>query len=336
MTSRRVLVATVTAFAAVASAVALRRRAVSGVPPELRHPVLYLPLHVTNAATLAVGRRLTFPGARIRPDVRVERLTVPADRHSPAVDVVTYRRATGTHRGAALIWIHGGGTVLGTPAMGNAWCGRVAAELDVLVVSVDYRLAPEHPFPAGLDDCYRVLRWLHEEAANLGLDPARIAVGGDSAGGGLAATLAQRARDTGVPVRFQLLVYPMLDDRTVLRPGPDRPVFTWTPPSNRFGWTAYLGHPPREHEDRPYAAAARRADLTGLAPAWIGVGDLDLFHREDVDYAGRLREAGVACELLVVPGMYHGADTLFDGRERRMTAFRTGMLNALRAALTES
>ncbi|OJF15003.1 alpha/beta hydrolase [Couchioplanes caeruleus] len=334
MITRRVL-GTLAAVAALA-AVAVRRRAVAGVPPELRHPALYLPLNVTNAATLAVGRRLRFPGARIRPGVRVERRTVPAGHGHPPVGVVVYRRAGSAAAPGALLWIHGGGMVLGTPAIGHAWCSRVAAELGLTVVSVDYRLAPEHPFPAGLDDCYRVLRWLHDEAPALGIDPARIAVGGDSAGGGLAATLAQRARDTGVAVRLQLLVYPMLDDRTVLRERPDRPVFTWTPASNRYGWTAYLGHPPHEDDDRPYIAAARRTDLTGLAPAWIGVGDLDLFHREDVGYAHRLREAGVPCELLVVPGMYHGADALFDRREPTMTAFRTAMLKALLAALTDA
>ncbi|GGQ50008.1 alpha/beta hydrolase [Couchioplanes azureus] len=331
MTTLRVLGAL--AAAAVLAAVAVRRRAVAAVPPGLRHPVLYLPLSVTNAATLAAGRRLRFPGGRVRPGVRVERRTVPAGPGSPPVGVVVYRGAAAARATGALLWIHGGGTVLGTPAIGHAWCSRVAAELGVPVVSVDYRLAPEHPYPAALDDCHHALRWLHEQAAALGVDPARIAVGGDSAGGGLAAALAQRARDTGPAVALQLLVYPMLDDRTVLRERPDRPVFTWTPASNRYGWTAYLGHPPREDDDRPYVAAARRADLTGLAPAWIGVGDLDLFHREDVDYAHRLRAAGVPCELVVVPGMYHGADALLDRREPTMTAFRTAMLKTLRSAL---
>ena len=137
-------------------------------------------------------------------------------------------------------------------------------------------LAPEHPFPAALNDCAAALTWLREHCAAAGV-PTRIAVGGASAGGGLAADLAQWALDHDVPVDFQLLLYPMLDDRTLDHGPGDRGHLIWTPEANRLGWTAYLGHPAEEREDRPYAVAARRADLTGLPPAWIGVGDLDLF-----------------------------------------------------------
>ena len=235
----------------------------------------------------------------------------------------------------ALLWIHGGGFVLGHPAYYHDVCSRLVAELGIVVVSVDYRLAPENPFPAGLEDCYTALAWLHSSAAELGVDPARVAVGGDSAGAGLSAALAQLAHDRGeVPVRFQLLIYPMLDDRTVLRTDHvGTGTFVWSPTSNRFGWTCYLGHPPQAGPERPYAAAARRGDLGGLPPAWIGVGDIDLFHAEDVAYAGRLTAAGVPCELVVVPGMYHGADGLVSGVPS-MTAFRDGATEALRAALT--
>lgn len=334
MTLRRVLGKLGTVAALVTDRrITTLRRALTAVAPELRHPVLYLPLNLTNAATLAIGRRLPAVGSAIRPGIRAERTTVTAT--DPAVNVVIYQAPGRSKPSGALLWIHGGGTVMGTLRQGHAWCSRVADELGALVVSVDYRLAPENPYPAGLDDCYQALRWLHDNAVNLGIDPARIAVGGDSAGGGLAAALAQRARDTSLPVRFQLLVYPMLDDRTILRAeAHDRTFYTWTPTSNRFAWTAYLGHPPQERDDRPYTAAARRANLTGLPPAWIGVGDLDLFHAEDVGYARRLREAGVECELRIEPGMYHGADALFDGKAPSMTAFRSSMLDSLRAALT--
>jgi acetyl esterase/lipase len=136
-----------------------------------------------------------------------------------------------------------------------------------------------------------------------------------------------------VPVRFQLLVYPMLDDRTVLRGDhTGTGAFGWTPSANRFGWTSYLAHEPRPEEPRPYAAAARRADLRCLPPAWIGVGALDLFHAEDLDYAERLSAAGVPCELVVVPGMYHGADGLLDGKATSMAGFRAQMIEALRTA----
>jgi acetyl esterase/lipase len=128
----------------------------------------------------------------------------------------------------------------------------------------------------------------------------------------------------------------MLDDRTVLHtPDPSRGVFVWTSTSNRFAWTAYLGLPPREDDNRPYIAAARRTNLTGLPPSWIGVGDLDLFYAENIDYAHRLREAGIDCELHTEPGMYHGADVLLDGKAAAMTTFRNNMLDALRTALNK-
>lgn len=312
--------------------VAARRRALSEVPAELRRPMLHVPLNITNTLTLAVVRRLTRTlDPPLRGEVRAERRTTTT---TPAVDVVVYEHPERSTPSGALLWIHGGGTILGTPELSHPWCSQVADELGTLVVSVDFRLAPENPFPAGLDDCYEALRWLHDNATDLGVDPARIAVGGDSAGGGMAAALAQRAHDDGLPVCFQLLVYPMLDDRTTLRDDHERRgTFTWTPASNHFAWSAYLGRTPQEREDRPYAAASRRADLTGLAPAWIGVGDLDLFWSEDIDYAHRLRRAGVACELRVEPGMYHGADILVE-TSPAMTAFQTSKLDALRRALT--
>ncbi|MEL7208924.1 MAG: alpha/beta hydrolase, partial [Actinomycetota bacterium] len=203
-----------------------------------------------------------------------------------------------------------------------------------LVVSVDYRLAPEHPFPAALDDCMAALRWLQGRAAELGVDATRIAVGGASAGGGLAASVCQRARDEGGPdICFQLLNYPMLDDRTVLVDDHEgRGVFVWTPTSNRFGWSAYLGGHPREVDDRPYAVPARTEDLAGLPPAWVGVGELDLFHAENVDYASRLGAAGVDCALHTVPGMYHAADGIAAGAES-MREYRAAMVSALDDAL---
>jgi acetyl esterase/lipase len=154
-----------------------------------------------------------------------------------------------------------------------------------------------------------VLRWMREHADELGIDPDRIAVVGASAGGGLSAAVAQRSHDEGIPLRAQVLVYPMLDDRTALRVDHDgRGRFGWTPASNRFGWSAYLGREPRLTDAPEYAAPARREDLTGLAPAWIGVGDLDLFYDEDVEYAERLTASGVPCRLVTVAGMYHAAD----------------------------
>ena len=184
--------------------------------------------------------------------------------------------------------------VVGSPQSETRGAAQLARELGALVVSPDYRLAPEHPYPAALDDCMSTLYWMRDNADELGIDPDRIAVTGSSAGGGLTAAVAQRAHDEGIRLRAQAMVYPMLDDRTVLRDDHGgRGRFLWTPASNRFGWTAYLGRPPRMSDAPEYAAPARREDLSGLAPAWIGVGDLDLFYDESVDYADRLRAAGV-------------------------------------------
>ena len=323
------LVAAAVTVAAGVRSVATKRRAIATVPAELRHPILYVPFRMTSRVLARALRHVPIPSSPMAPGVAVDRRVLPGE---PPIDVYVYQPAARPLPSGAVLYMHGGGYVFGHPSTYHDVCSRLAADLGVMVVSVDYRLAVDHPFPAGLEDCFRALRWTHEQP---GVDPARVAVAGDSAGGGLAAALAQMAHDRGVPVCFQALIYPMLDDRTVLRAdhlGTGQLV--WTPASNRFGWTAYLGHPPAEEEPRPYAAAARRDDLTGLAPAWIGVGDLDLFHQEDVQYAGRLRAAGVPCELVVVPGMYHGADGFLDGRVPSMTDFRAAMVKSLAQALT--
>jgi acetyl esterase/lipase len=315
-------------LAGLAAAVVRRARTVAAVAPELRQPDLWLPLSIGSPLELRLGRRLF--GARVTEPVagvRVTRSDVPGGQ-----DVFVYEPAERT--GGALLWVHGGGTVLGRPEGDHELCSRMARDLGIVVVSARYRLAPEHPFPAALDDLAAALRDLHARAGDLGVHPARIAVGGASAGGGLAAALAQRATDEGVPVAFQLLVYPMLDDRTVLRPGTSaRGRLVWTPRSNRWAWTAYLGHPPRADEPRPYAAPARRLDLSGLPPAWIGVGGLDLFHDEDVAYARRLQAAGVPAELHVEPGMYHAAELELQTTVASMRAFRQRLVDALGAAV---
>ena len=321
--------------AVMASRVVLARRRLMGpVLPELRHPLLLVPVHF-GPRSLRLIRRAPIPPTSLAPGIDVAQRTVPACGEHPGVEVFVYDRPTRSRPSGALLWIHGGGFVMGHPVTYHELCSRFAHDVGIVVVSVDYRLAPEHPFPAGLEDCYAALQWVQDHADDLGVDPSRIAIGGDSAGGGLAAALAQLAHDRGeVPVCFQMLVYPMLDDRTVLRRDHSGTgSFVWTPTSNAFGWTSYLGHPARADEDRPYAVPARRADLTGLPPAWIGVGDLDLFHAEDLKYAERLRAAGVPCQLQIVAGMYHGADGLFR-TSSAMNAFRAARRDALSTALT--
>ena len=319
---------------AVGRSIARQRPAMAAVAPELRHPGLFLPVDLDARLLVvarALARRASLPAA---PGVEVVERTVPGADGAPGPAVVVYQRPDRAPASGALVWMHGGGMVLGTPAQDQPWCSAMADELGILVVSVDYRLAPEHPFPAALDDCMAALAWVHDAADELGVDRDRIAVGGGSAGGGLAAAVCQRARDEGgPPVCFQLLNYPMLDDRTVLVDDHGgRGAFVWTPASNRFGWTAYLGGPPRLDGAPTHAAPARTTDLAGLPPAWIGVGELDLFHDEDVDYARRLEAAGVACELREVPGMYHGADLLV-ARDPAMQADRSAMVQALRRAV---
>jgi acetyl esterase/lipase len=290
-------------------------------------------MSLRSDTTLRIVRRLlafSLSRAAVPDGVRLRADRVPAAEGRPAVRVLVYERAGRSRPSGALLWIHGGGLVMGAPEQGHDLCSRFAEQLGLVVVGVDYRLAPDHPFPAGLEDCYAALAWLHAQAGALGVDPARIAVGGDSAGGGLAACLAQVAHDRGGPaIRFQLLQYPMLDDRTALRE--DHDALVWTSASNRYGWSAYLGHLPRHDEPRPYASAARRTDLRGLPPTWIGVGDVDLFHRECADYAARLRAAGVPCALHLAPGMYHGAEH-FVPAAPSVREFRDRMAAALAAA----
>ena len=211
--------------------------------------------------------------------------------------------------GPALLWIHGGGYVGGSARLDDKLCRRFAEHLGIVVAAVDYRLAPEHPFPAGLDDCYATLDWL---ARRDDVDAARIAIGGASAGGGLAAALALLVRDRSeISVAMQLLSYPMLDDRTVVRSDIDeRHVRLWSNRSNAYGWRSYLAAPPGSAGVTGLAAPARHDDLTGLPPTWMGVGTLDLFFDEDVRYAERLRASGVRCRLDVVEGAFHGFDVV--------------------------
>jgi acetyl esterase/lipase len=319
-----------------ARSVLRRRRLVEElVAPDLRSPMLYLPTPVPNLAVVRLLRRIPLGKALPLPAGVTAKVRTAYVRGREPVAVHLFEPENRTGPTGVLYWIHGGGFLFGTPEMAQPFAGRVATELGVLVVAVDYRLAPENPFPVPLEDCYTGLRWLHDNAERLGVDPHRIAVGGDSAGGGLAASLAQLAHDRReVPVRLQLLVYPMLDDRTCLRADHgDTGRIGWDPTSNRFGWTSYLGRAPIDGLAPEYAVAARRTNLAGLPPAWIGVGTLDLFHDEDVRYAQRLRDAGVDVELHVVPGMPHGADVAMP-HAPSMQTFTGAKLEALRRALT--
>jgi len=231
----------------------------------------------------------------------------------------------------ALLWIHGGGFVMGDSEIDEANNIAIVRETGIAVAAVNYRLAPRHPFPAPLEDCYAALHWLNSQP---NIRPDRIAIGGSSAGAGLAAGLVLMAHDRGeIPVAFQLLLYPMLDDRTALRTDIDMTnVRLWNNNCNRFGWRAYLQKDPGSADVHPYAAPARRADLGGLPPTWMGMGTFDLFHDEDLAYAQRLLQSGVACELRVVEGAYHGFD-LFSPKSNVVRQFRQSYVDALQRAL---
>lgn len=292
--------------------------------PQLR-AARFLPRTIITAGTLPALRVLTkLTGITRRPDAQV--VSVDAN-----VSVHVFRPASARPRTPALLWIHGGGMVLGDAAQDSAFCRLIADQLNIVVVSVEYRLAPEHPFPAPLEDCYTALQWL---AGQPDIDPARIAIGGASAGGGLAAALALLAKERGEirPV-LQLLSYPMLDDRTTTRIDIDpRRLRLWSPASNRFGWRSYLGPATADGNVPPLAAPARYDDLSGLPPAWIGVGTNDLFHDEDVTYARRLQQAGVASTLHVVPGAYHNFDAI-EAKAAISRAFVKAQTTALDEAL---
>lgn len=210
----------------------------------------------------------------------------------------------------AVLWLHGGGLVMGDRFQDDARFDRWCVRHGMVAVTVDYRLAPEAPYPAALDDGHAALVWVGEQASALGVDPDRLGIGGDSAGGGLAAAVALLARDrSSVALAFQLLIYPMLDDRGITASS-RRPVPVWPPEANAYGWRSYLGSRVGAAEVERYAAAARAEGLAGLPPTYLTVGAEDGFVDEGIDYAQRLVAAGAPVDLRVHAGLPHGFDVL--------------------------
>jgi acetyl esterase/lipase len=282
----------------------LHRMVLDMLPPDL------FDLDDIDAARARLDGLLSAMPAPELPDgLSVDVETIAGLDDDPDLEVRVYRPAGVGQDAPALLWIHGGGLVLLDAASDEANCAQRAVNIGCVVVSVDYRLAPEAPFPAAVRDCYAALSWLADNTAELGVDPARIAIGGASAGGGLAAGLALMARDRGGPdICFQLLVFPMLDHRNVTH---SSQVITdgrvWNRAANVAAWGYYLDG---AVEVSPYASPAIATDVAGLPPAYIPVGDLDLFCDEDVAYAQALGRAGVPVELRVYPGAFHASSGL--------------------------
>lgn len=282
------------------------------VDPELLPLLDLIPRVALSADTLAQirERRLPMPATMPGGVDKVER-TIPGPPGAPDVAVTCYGPTGNADALPAILHIHGGGYVAGRAASGEARHRLLAGTLGCRIVSVDYRLAPETPFPGALLDCHAALDWIFASGADGGYDLARVGVMGESAGGGLAAALALYARDERThPLAFVHLTYPMLDDRTgsLGDPHPVAGEFVWTAADNRFGWASLLGEAPGAESVPAHAAPSRAADLTGLPPLYIAIGALDLFVDENLDFARRALRAGVLVELHVYPGAFHGFD----------------------------
>lgn len=288
------------------------------VDPDLVPALALVPdLDSLSDATLsAIRESLSAPPPALGSDGAVTVARVEISSHAGALVYTPDRPAAGPR--PALLNIHGGGFVAGSIAREDASMRELATKLDCVVVSAEYRLAPEHPYPAALDDCHAALLWIVREAEALGVDRRRIGVRGVSAGGGIALGLGLCARDRkSAPIAFLHLVYPMLDDRTGAHPHTGK--YVWTVSANRYGWDAILNGQDRANPS-PYAVPGRAEDLAGLPPTFIAVGSIDLFAGEDLALASRLIDAGVPTELHLYPGAYHGFVMIAGARPADMFA----------------
>ena len=308
------------------------------VDPELRPAARSMMAQhfppMTRAALPGIRASWVAPPALPAPAASVESRTIPGRRGDPDIAIQLIGAKPSASPRPAILHIHGGGMVSGRAQNMTAFCQTVADEFDCVIVNVDYRLAPETPYPGPVEDNYAALAWLHANAAALGVDRSRIAVMGESAGGGLAALVAITARDRGdIPLCYQLLIYPMLDDRTGSTPVASllpKPI-GWSAEANFFGWSAFLGVPAGSRNIPAGAVPARVANLEGLPPCFIGVGSIDLFCGEDMVYARRLIDAGVPTQLQVTPGAFHAFD--FVVPEARVSReFTAAWKSALKAA----
>ncbi|MGM9988553.1 MAG: alpha/beta hydrolase [Bacillaceae bacterium] len=251
---------------------------------------------------------------------------------APAIRIRIYEPQIKNESLPGVLWIHGGGYIAGCPEEDDILCQRFVLEANCIVVSVDYRLAPENPFPSPLEDCYTALEWFVENASKLGVDHSRIGVAGASAGGGLTAAVSLLARDRqGPSIAFQMPLYPMIDDRNIT---PSSKEITdnrvWNAEINQIAWQAYLGS--TYEDDVPfYAAPARINDLSGLPPTYTCIGDLDPFRDETIDYVAKLTKAGVPTEFHLYPGCFHAFDvaTTKEVSQRAVTQYVQALKHGL-------
>ena len=285
--------------------------------PEIRAVLEAGPsLGTVNARTLEkvrANRLLLNEQVELSNEVERTDHTVPGSDGAPDIRLRVHRLREAVGDLPCLYWIHGGGYVLGAPEQDDLRFDRWCQRFNLMGVAVQYRLAPENPYPAGVEDCYTGLSWVKEHGGELGIDTSHIGIGGPSGGGGLAAALGLMVRDRGeFEVDYQLLIYPMIDDTcTSATANLDVPV--WDPESNEFGWSSYLGELFGTDDVPAHAAATRATDLSRLPPTYIMVGTLDGFADEDIDYAQRLNHDGVAVELHVYPGAPHGFEGFAPG-----------------------
>jgi acetyl esterase/lipase len=304
------------------------------VNPQFRAPLRSMPdlssMEWTTAMLQPFREGAKALARPLLPAPAVVKRTIPGPKGAPEVPLYITGATAGASK-PSVLHIHGGGFMAGSAADSRRDIQELATNHDCVAITVDYRLAPETPFPGSLEDNYAALLWMYANAAELGINRSRIAIKGESSGGTHAAALAIAARDRGeVPLCLQVLIYPALDDRT----GSTMPVspyvghYIWTPASNRFAWTSLLGKPAGYAQPTAGSAPARVENLAGLPPAWIGVGSIDLFANEDLEYGRRLLQAGVSTELHLVPGAYHGFD-VFVPQAPLSVAFTEGWNGAL-------
>ncbi|MFD0769501.1 alpha/beta hydrolase [Bacillus sp. CGMCC 1.60114] len=304
------------------------------INPELREvlttaPVIQLP------DDLVMARQMLIPPTENSKLVRTtERFISGGDGQEMLIKIYEPAQRDQTKL-PAVLWSHGGGYVLGHPDGEDSLCENFVEAANCIVISPDYRLAPEHPYPAAIEDCYSALVWMTNSAEELNIDLSRVAIGGGSAGGGLTAALALMARDKGGPaICFQMPLYPMIDDRNITFSSneiKDKQAI-WYTSNNLAAWGMYLG----EHangEISPYAAPTREEDLSGLPPTYTCVGQLDPFRDETIDYVTRLAQAGVEVEFHLYPGCFHAFEHIVPNAEISQRA-KSEYINALKRALS--